>query len=258
MTTILSVSGLVKRFGGFNAVDNLSLMVNERGIHSLIGPNGAGKTTLFHCLTGVLMPDAGRVSFRGQEVTRWPARKRVRVGMARTFQITSLFLSVTARENVELALRSIAGRNFDIVRPARWLTQEFAKAEALLDNVGIAHLGDRLAGELSHGDQRALEVAVALALDPQILFLDEPTAGMAREEVGRLSDVLETLGKRIAVLLVEHDTAMVLRISDRVTVMAAGRILADGRSDEISKNADVAAVYLSGSSTASFGQAVGR
>ena len=247
---MLSVTGMTKRFGGFRAVDNLDIDVDEFGIHSLIGPNGAGKTTLFNCLTGMLVPDAGSVRLRDEEITRWSVGKRVRAGMARTFQITSLFHAVSARENVELAIRSILGRNFDVMRTGGSLAGVVSKAETLLATVGLAELGDRPAGELSHGDQRALEIAVALGLEPKILFLDEPTAGMGRDEVGHICEVLENLGKRMAILLVEHDTAMVLRISDRVTVMAEGRIIADGLPDEISKSAEVAAIYLGGGSAA--------
>jgi branched-chain amino acid transport system ATP-binding protein len=249
--SVLSIAGMTKRFGGFRAVDNLSIDVNERGIHSLIGPNGAGKTTLFNCLTGMLVPDSGRVRLRDEDITHWSVGKRVRAGIARTFQITSLFHAVSARENVELAIRSIAGRNFDVMRSASSLTGVVSKAEALLAAVGLAGFGDRPAGELSHGDQRALEVAIALALEPQILFLDEPTAGMARHEVGQICEVLKNLSRRMAILLVEHDTAMVLKISDRVTVMAEGRIIADGRPDDISKSAEVEAVYLGGGSASS-------
>jgi branched-chain amino acid transport system ATP-binding protein len=248
MKSVLSASGMTKRFGGFVALDGLDIDVNEHGIHSVIGPNGAGKTTLFNCLTGMLTPDAGQVLFRGQDITHWPARRRVRAGLARTFQITSVFHAVSARENVELALRSVAGMNFNMMRSSKSLGRVIAKAEALLAEVGIADMGARLAGELSHGDQRALEVAIALALDPQILFLDEPAAGMAREEVGRVCEILEKLGKRMAILLVEHDTTMVLRISDRITVMAEGRIVADGPPDEIRNNAEVEAIYLGGGS----------
>jgi len=244
MNSILSVTGLSKRFGGFLAVDHVTMQVNERGIHSLIGPNGAGKTTLFNCITGFHTPEFGQVRLRDEDITGWSVRKRVRAGIARTFQITSLFHSISARENVALAIRSKAGMNFDIRRPASSLADVNAKAEMLLADVGIGHLAEERVRHLSHGDQRALEVAVALALEPQILFLDEPTAGMGREDIGHICDILERLGKRIAILLVEHDTDMVLRISDRVTVMAEGRIIADGSPDEISKSADVQAIYL--------------
>ena len=244
MTDILSISGIAKRFGGFVAVENVTMLISEKGIHSLIGPNGAGKSTLFDCITGILIPESGQVTFDGKDITRWSVHRRVHAGMARTFQITSLFRALSARENVALAARSRAGANFNVWRSASSLADVNQKAELILADVGIAHVADQLAGELSHGDQRALEVAVALALEPRVLFMDEPTAGMGREDVGHLSDVLRNLGKRMAILLVEHDMSMVLRLSDRVTVLAEGKIIADGSPDEISKSPEVEAIYL--------------
>ena len=244
MKNILSITGIVKRFGGFTAVDNVTLQVKEQGIHSFIGPNGAGKSTFFDCITGVLIPDEGRVTFDGKDVTRWSVHKRVHAGMARTFQITSLFLELSTRENVALAVRSRAGMNYNIRRSASSLADVSQKAELILADVGLTHEADQLAGQLSHGDQRALEVAVALALEPRILFMDEPTAGMGREDVGHLCGVLENLGKRMAILLVEHDTQMVLRLSERVTVLAEGKVIVDGSPDEISESPEVEAIYL--------------
>ena len=244
MTDILSISGIAKRFGGFIAVDNVTMLISEKGIHSLIGPNGAGKSTLFDCITGILIPESGRVTFDGVDITRWSVHRRVHAGMARTFQITSLFLALSARENVALAVRSRAGVNFNVWRSASSLADVNQKTELILADVGIAHVADQLAGELSHGDQRALEVAVALALEPRVLFMDEPTAGMGREDVGHLSDVLRNLGKRMAILLVEHDMSIVLSLSERVTVLAEGKVIADGSPDEISKSPEVEAIYL--------------
>lgn len=244
MNNILSLTGIEKRFGGFIAVNNVTLDIAERGIHSFIGPNGAGKSTFFNCVTGVLIPDSGTVVYDGTDITKRSVHSRVHGGMARTFQITSLFLELTARENVALAVRSRAGMNFNIRGNALSMSDINGKADAILDDVDIAHLGDRTAGELSHGDQRALEVAVALALEPRVLFMDEPTAGMGRDDVGHLCDVLEKLGKRLAILLVEHDTQMVLKLSERVTVLAEGAVIADGLPDEIANSPIVEEIYL--------------
>lgn len=249
METILSVAGLTQRFGGVTVIDNVDFEMKTREIRSLIGPNGAGKTTFFNCVTGMLRPIAGRVTFKSADVTHWSPGRRLRAGMARTFQITNIFPGLGVRENVAIAVRSKRGKSFDMIRKADTRGETASKVEEVLSLVGIENLVDRRADELSHGDQRALEIAIALALDPDLLFLDEPTAGMARDETGRISDLVQRLSERMSILLVEHDISMVLSISDRITVMAEGRILAEGSPDEISENPDVEAAYLGGVSS---------
>ena len=166
--------------------------------------------------------------------------------MARTFQITSLFLDLSVRENVELAVRSRNGYNKDLIRPATSLGKVRDRADGIMDSVGILDMADRVTSEIDYGDQRALEIAVALSLDPEILFLDEPTAGMAREEVGRITGLIKRLSERTAILLVEHDVDIVLSISDGITVLVSGHVLADGPPEEIRNNADVQAAYFGG------------
>ena len=246
MENVLSVAGLTKRFGGFTVVDDVYFDMKAGEIRSLIGPNGAGKTTFFNCVTGMFRPNGGRVTFKDVDVTNWSAGRRVRAGMARTFQITNIFPGLGVGENVAIPLRSKRGKNFNVFRRADTRGEIASKVEEVLSLVGIEVLIDRRADELSHGDQRALEIAIGLALDPDVLFLDEPTAGMARDETGRISDLVQRLSERMSILLVEHDISMVLSISDRITVMAEGRILAEGSPEEISANPDVEAAYLGG------------
>ena len=246
MENILTVSGVTKTFGSLRAVDNATFSVKEREVHSLIGPNGAGKTTLFNCITGLFEPDSGQILYRGKDATHWSVGRRVRNGMARTFQITSLFLDLSVLENVELAVRSRNGYNKDLIRPAASLGKVRDKAEEIMDSVGILDMAGRVTSEIDYGDQRALEIAVALSLDPEILFLDEPTAGMAREEVGRITGLIKRLSERTAILLVEHDVDIVLSISDGITVLVSGHVLADGPPEEIRNNADVQAAYFGG------------
>lgn len=246
METILSVAGLTKRFGGFTVIDDVNFEMRTREIRSLIGPNGAGKTTFFNCVTGMFRPTSGQITFKATDVTRWSPGRRMRAGMARTFQITNIFPGLGVRENVAIPLRSKRGESFNMLRRAESRGEAASRVEEVLSLVGIENLIDRRADELSHGDQRALEIAIALALDPDVLFLDEPTAGMARDETGRISDLVQRLSEKMSILLVEHDISMVLAISDRITVMAEGRILAEGSPDEISENPDVEAAYLGG------------
>lgn len=243
---LLEVSGVTKTFGSLKAVDGASLTVRPGEIHALIGPNGAGKTTFFNCITGLYVPDSGRVLYKGQDVTRWSVGRRVRHGMARTFQITTLFSHLPVRENVELALRSRRGHNFDLFRFRDSLSRVKDEANEVMDSVGILDLAEQVAGEMDYGDQRALEIAVAISLNPEVLFLDEPTAGMAREEIGRITGLIKKLSERTAVLLVEHDVDIVLSISDGITVLVSGHVLADGTPEEIRSNPEVQAAYFGG------------
>ena len=252
MENILSVQGLTKTFGSLRAVDNASFQMKEREVHSLIGPNGAGKTTLFNCITGFFYPEAGHVMFRGKDATNWSVGRRVRSGMARTFQITSLFLGLSVRENVEIALRSTHGQNFNMYRRTTGLSKIKNESEEIMASVGLGDVAELRASDIAYGDQRALEIAVALALHPSILFLDEPTAGMAREEIGRITGLIRGLTERTAVLFVEHDVDIVLSISDVITVLAAGHVLAEGGPEEISRNPEVQAAYFGGAGAGEF------
>ena len=246
MENILSVNEVTKSFGSLRAVDGATFKVGEREVHSLIGPNGAGKTTLFNCITGLLSPDSGHILYKGEDITRWSIGRRVRSGMSRTFQITTLFLHLSVRENIELAIRSRRGHNFNMFRTRDSLSNVKFEADEIMASVGISDMSDRFTSKIDYGDQRALEIAVAVSLNPEILFLDEPTAGMAREEVGRITGLIKKLSERTAVLLVEHDVDIVLSISDRITVLVSGHVLADGTPEEIRSNPEVQAAYFGG------------
>lgn len=244
MTALLETRGLVKTFGGLRAVDGVDLVVEQGRIHAVIGPNGAGKTTLFNVITGYLRPTAGRVLFRGQDITGWPPHRVARAGLARTFQVTNIFPRLTVLESVQVALAAARGREKD---PLRWSDRAFRdEALTLLADVGLVGLADCQARALSHGDQRALEVALALATGPKLLILDEPTAGMSPWETERTVDLIYEVARRrgLTVILCEHDMQVVFKISDWITVMHQGRVIAEGLPDQIRRNETVVQVYL--------------
>jgi branched-chain amino acid transport system ATP-binding protein len=241
---LLKVEGLVKRFGGLLATDSLSLDVRDGEMHALIGPNGAGKTTLIAQLSGFLRPDDGRVSFGGRDITHLPPAARVRLGLARSFQITSVLRDFTALDNVALAEQARQGHSFRFWRPARNDRSLRDAGRAVLDQVGLADRADMPAASLSHGEQRQLEVAMALACDPRLLLLDEPMAGMGPEESARMVALLQRLRGRRTMLLVEHDMDAVFALADRITVLVYGRAIASGTPAEIRANAEVRTAYL--------------
>jgi branched-chain amino acid transport system ATP-binding protein len=241
---MLAVQGLVKRFGGLLATDNVSLDVHPGEIHALIGPNGAGKTTLISQLTGNLASDSGTIQFAGRDVTRLPTHARVRLGLARSFQITSVLREFTALDNVALAVQAHQGHSFRFLADARGDERLRTPARACLDTVGLGARADALASALSHGEQRQLEIAMALAGDPRILLLDEPMAGMGVEESQRMVELLRGLKGKRAMLLIEHDMDAVFALADRVTVLVYGRVLATGTPGEIRAHAEVRRAYL--------------
>jgi branched-chain amino acid transport system ATP-binding protein len=241
---LLQVDGLVKRFGGLVATDTLSLDVRQGEVHALIGPNGAGKTTLIAQLAGFLRPDAGRIEFAGRDITFLPAPARVRLGLARSFQITSVLRDFTALDNVALAEQARQGHSFRFWRPARGDSTLRAPGLAALESVGLAHRADVAAANLSHGEQRQLEVAMALACDPAMLLLDEPMAGMGAEESARMVELLRGLRGRRTMLLIEHDMDAVFALADRITVLVYGRSIATGTPAEIRASPEVRTAYL--------------
>ena len=241
---LLNVEGLVKRFGGLVATDHVSLEVRRGEVHALIGPNGAGKTTLIAQLSGSLASDAGQLSFDGADITALPQHERVRRGLARSYQITSIFNRFSVRDNVALAVQARSGSSMSFWRPLAAERALFEAADALLARVGLAARADALAGNLAHGEQRQLEVGLALATQPKLLLLDEPMAGMGPEESARMMDLVEKLRQDTTVLLVEHDMAAVFRLADRISVLVNGRIIATGAPDEIRINAEVKKAYL--------------
>ncbi len=241
---ILSVKGLHKRFGSLVTATDLNLDVYPFQLHSFIGPNGAGKTTLFNMLTGLLRPNAGTIRFAGQDITRMPVDRRVRLGLGRSFQIISVFRTLTAFENVRIAVQAHSREAGNLWRDAYTLEDVNARTWSLLDAVGLADRAAEACANLAHGEQRLLEIAITLATEAKLLLLDEPLAGLAeadREVVGKL---IRGLAETHAVLLIEHDIDRVLALSDRITVLHQGRLIADGKPAEVARNPDVISAYL--------------
>ena len=242
--TLLEIEGLTKRFGGVIASDGVDLVVPSGELHAVIGPNGAGKTTLIGQLTGEIAPDAGQVRFDGRYITALPGWRRSQLGLARSFQITSLFLDFTALDNVALAVQAHAGHSFHFWREARSEAELRAPARAALARVGLANRADAVVANMSHGEHRQLEIAMALATRPRMLLLDEPMAGMGPEESSRMVGLLRELKQELTILLIEHDMEAVFALADRITVLVYGRVIASGAPAAIRANAEVRQAYL--------------
>ena len=241
---LLHVENLVRRFGGVIATDNVTLEVRSGELHAIIGPNGAGKTTLISQLTGQLLPHSGAIRFAGQDITWLPAYRRSRLGLARSFQITSLLPDFTAADNVALAAQAHAGHSFRFWGNARKEPQLRVAARSALDRVGLSHRADTVVSELSHGEQRELELAVALATKPQLLLLDEPMAGLGPTESARMVKLLQELRREVAIVLVEHDMDAVFALADRISVLVYGRVIASDVPAAIRKHDEVKRAYL--------------
>ena len=244
MTEVLKVSNLVKRFGGLTATDNLSLDLRQGEIHAVIGPNGAGKTTMIGQLIGELRPDAGTIHFMGQDITALPVHLRSASGIARSFQITSIFPNFTALDNVALAVQAHDGHSFRFWADARKDKSLRDPAMQALEQVGLAHRAGIVASALSHGEHRQLEIAMALATKPKLLLLDEPMAGMGPEDSARMVTMLRGIKGSVTILLIEHDMDAVFALADRITVLVYGRVLASGTPDEIRVHPEVRQAYL--------------
>jgi branched-chain amino acid transport system ATP-binding protein len=241
---ILETRGLTKEFRGFVAVKNVNLQVRRSTIHALIGPNGAGKTTCFNLLTHFLTPTAGRILFNGRDITGSRPADIARLGLVRSFQISAVFPHLTVLENVRLALQRRRGHSFDFWRSERVLDEMNGRARELIDAVGLGASTATPAVELSYGGKRALEIATTLALDPQMMLLDEPTAGMAHEDVGRISALIRRVAANRTVLMVEHNLSVVEHLSDTITVLARGEVLAEGDYETVARNPQVIQAYM--------------
>ena len=241
---LLRVQNLVRRFGGITATDDLSLEIAEGELHAIIGPNGAGKTTLITQLTGQLQPNSGTIHFGGRDITRLPAYKRSALGLARSFQITSLLKDFTAADNVALAAQAHDGHSFYFWGKARQEKHLREAARAALARVGLEKRADVVVSELSHGEQRELELAVALATKPRLLLLDEPMAGLGVSESARMVELLKELRREVTIILVEHDMDAVFALADRISVLVYGRVIASDLPAAIRVNADVKRAYL--------------
>lgn len=243
---ILAAEDLTKEFKGFFAVDGVNLSIRRGSIHALIGPNGAGKTTCFNLLTKFLPPTRGRITYKGQDITSMSPADIARLGMVRSFQISAVFPHLSALENVRIALQRQRGDSFDFWRSERVLNDFNARAEELLADVGLTEFSDTQAVELPYGRKRALEIATTLALDPEMLLLDEPTAGMTPEDVERISALIKRIAANRTVLMVEHNLSVVSTISDTITVLARGKVLAEGNYETVSKDPRVVEAYIGG------------
>ena len=243
-TPLLSVRGLTRHFGGVTASDGIDLDVFEHEAHAIIGPNGAGKTTFIAQVAGSTLPDAGSIELAGRAITHLPAHRRARLGLARSFQITSIFATLTVIENAVLAVQAAAGHAYRMWSDA--LGNEDLRSAALgyLGGVGLAARAEDTAGDLSHGEHRQLEIAMALATGPRLLLLDEPMAGMGPEESARMVSILRDLRRERTLLLVEHDMDAVFAVADRITVLVSGRVVASGRPEEIRADPEVRRAYL--------------
>ena len=244
MLELLQVESLAKRFGGIVATDDLSIAIPEGELHAVIGPNGAGKTTLVAQLSGQLAPDSGRIHFAGSDITALPMPTRSALGLARSFQITSLFLDLSVLDNVALAVQAHAGHSFHFWRDARRQPDLRDPARVALTRVGLKVRENLPASALSHGEHRQLELAMALASKPRMLLLDEPMAGLGPEESARMVAMLREIKKELTILLVEHDMEAVFALADRITVLVSGRVIASGKPEEIRNNAQVRDAYL--------------
>ena len=241
---ILSASGLTMEFRGFVAVKDVTLSVNEGTVHALIGPNGAGKTTVFNLLTKFLKPTRGRISFRGTDITPMKPAEVARLGLVRSFQISAVFPHLTVLDNVRVALQRPSGLATQFWRSSAALSSLDRQAMELIDAVNLSAYRDLPATELSYGRKRALEIATTLALDPAMLLLDEPMAGMGHEDIGRISDLIRRIARNRTVLMVEHNLNVVADLCDRVTVLARGEILADGSYETVSADPRVREAYM--------------
>jgi branched-chain amino acid transport system ATP-binding protein len=242
--TILETHGLTKEFRGFVAVKSVDLRVRRGSIHVLIGPNGAGKTTCFNLLTHFLTPTAGRIVFNGRDITGSRPADIARLGLVRSFQISAVFPHLTVLENVRIALQRRRGASFEFWRSERVLEGLNGRARELLEAVGLTPFLSTAAVELPYGRKRALEIATTLALDPEMMLLDEPTAGMTHEDVTRISALIKTVAKNRTVLMVEHNLHVVEDLSDTITVLARGEVLAEGDYRTVSRNPDVVQAYM--------------
>ena len=241
---ILETEDLVKQFAGFVAVSEVNLSVGRGTIHALIGPNGAGKTTCFNLLTKFLKPTRGRIVFNGRDITALAPADVARLGLVRSFQISAVFPHLTVLENVRIALQRRRGGSFDFWRSSRVLDALNERALALIEDVGLAAFTGAAAIELPYGRKRALEIATTLALDPEMLLLDEPMAGMGNEDIERISALIKSVASSRTVLMVEHNLSVVANLSDRITVLTRGRVLAEGNYEQVSANPEVREAYL--------------
>ncbi len=243
---MITIENLTKNFGGLRAVDGVTMKVKEGELVSIIGPNGAGKSTLFNLITGYIRPDEGKVFFRGEDITHLPVHQMVGKGIGRSFQLLNVFSELSVFENIRMGVQAHLGYGFEFFTPLDRLQEVREKVPALIESVGLTGKETARAKDLSYGDNKILDVAVALTADPKAIFLDEPTSGLATKETGRMIDLIRKLSERLTIVLVEHDMNVVFSVSERIIVMTQGRIIAAGKPDDIRKDEGVQEAYLGG------------
>ena len=243
---LIAIENLTKSFGGLRAVDGVTMEVKEGELVSVIGPNGAGKTTLFNLITGFIKPDGGTVFFRGEDITHLPVHQMVKKGIARSFQLLNVFGELTVFENIRMGIQAHMGFGFQFLTPLNRLAQVREKVPAIVERVGLSGKEDVRAKDLSYGDNKILDAAIALTSDPEVILLDEPTSGLAMRETGRMLDLIHKLSERLTILLVEHDMNVVFSVSKRIIVMDQGKVIAEGLPDEIKKDERVQEAYFGG------------
>ena len=240
----VEVEALVKDFGGLRALDGVTLRVDPGERRAIIGPNGAGKTTLFNIITGLLPPTAGRILLEGRDITGLPPHRRAQLGLGRTFQITNLFPKLSVRDNVLLAVQAADPARFTLHRPVEAYPHLFREAEALMERWGLRDRAATPVRFLSHGEQRQVELLLALAVRPKVLLLDEPAAGLSPAETAALAEIIRGLPRETTILLIEHDMDVAFALADRVTVLHYGEVVAEGPADAVRRNPQVGAIYL--------------
>ncbi len=244
MANLLEITDLRKTYGGVNATDGVNLTIAENSLHAIIGPNGAGKTTLVSLLGGAVKPDSGMIFFGGRNITGMPAHTRARTGISRSYQITSLIMTMSVLDNVALAIQARSGHSFRFIRPANALTQIRDEARETLAKVGLEHRSADMTNELSHGEHRLVEIAIALASNAKLMMLDEPMAGLGPEESVKMIAFLASLKNSRTILLIEHDMDAVFALADTISVLVYGKIIATGTPQEIRANEQVRHAYL--------------
>jgi ABC-type branched-subunit amino acid transport system ATPase component len=244
--TLLETKKATKAYGALIAVSKVDFQIEPGKIHSIIGPNGAGKTTFFNLLAGVYPPTSGQIIFEGQDISSLKMDRRSRLGIGRSYQVTSIFPELTVRENVRLAVQSRSHHNFSFFRHTHSLPELIEKADAILEQMGIHDLADKTASTIPYGSQRSLDVAIALATEPKLLLLDEPTSGMSPDDTVKMISLIERISERYTIALIEHHMSVVMSISDIVTVLSQGMVIAEGSPEDIQQNDDVKQAYLGG------------
>ncbi len=243
---IIKTQNLTKRFGGLVAVNQVDLAIEENRLTSIIGPNGAGKTTFFNLLTGLMKPDSGKIYLKGEDITGYPPHRITKDGIARSFQILNIFTEVAAFENVRIAVQAERGHGLEMLSSIYSLEEVNEKTFEIIKAIGLSGKENILAKNLSYGDRRILEIGIALASNPKVLLLDEPTSGMASRETGRMTDFIKNLAKGLTTVLIEHDMNIVLSISEHIVVLHQGKVIAEGTPETIRQNDEVQEAYLGG------------